>query len=156
VIRTIRTLTAATLALAALASFPARADDTRAQGAEAAVLATQDQRFAATVAADVPALSRLFTDDMTYTHSSAVVDTKAQFLEGLRAGKYQYRSITPEERAVRLYGDAAVVVGIVHVTVVTGGKENDLRLRFTEIYVKRGGAWKLALWQSTRIPAPTP
>jgi uncharacterized protein (TIGR02246 family) len=147
-----RTLTALATVFVTLGAVPAPADDARAGGGETAILATQDRRFAATVAADVGVLSRLFTDDMTYTHASAVVETKAEFLEGLKTGKYRYRSITPEERKVRLYGEAAVVAGTCRVLVETGGRENDLRLRFTEVYVKRGGAWRLALWHSTRVP----
>jgi ketosteroid isomerase-like protein len=139
-----------TAALVAVLALPATADD--APGTEKAVLEAQDERFAATIAADVTTLSRLLTDDMTYTHSSAVVETKAEFLEALRAGKYRYRSIAPEQREVRLYGDAAVVAGTCRVRVEVGGKDNDIRLRFTELYVRQGGAWRLALWHATRMP----
>jgi uncharacterized protein (TIGR02246 family) len=147
-----RTLTALAAAFAALGAAPTPAGDAREGGPRAALLATEDRRFEATIAADVGVLSRLFTDDMSYTHASAVVETRTAFLEALRAGKYRYRSITPEERTVRLYGDAAVVSGTCRVLVETGGRDNDLRLRFTEVYVWQGGAWRLAVWHSTRVP----
>jgi ketosteroid isomerase-like protein len=124
----------------------------RAADAEKAVLAAEDQRFAATVAADIPTLDRMLTDDMTYTHASAAVDTKAQLLAKLGDGTYDYKSITPEERTVRLYGDAAAVAGIAHVLVRAGGRDIDVRLRYTELYVKQDGGWRLALWHSTRVP----
>jgi ketosteroid isomerase-like protein len=119
---------------------------------EDAVLAAQDRRFAATVAADTSALSALTTEDMTYTHSSAKVDTRADFLESLESGRVRYVSIAPEERRVRHYGDAAVVSGTCHVEVDVSGQRVALRLRFTELYVRRGGEWKMALWHSTRVP----
>ena len=32
----------------------------------------------------------------------------------------------------------------------------EVKLRFTELCVRQGGAWKMALWQSTRVPDPAP
>lgn len=54
---------------------------------------------------------------------------------------------------MRVYGDTAVVIGRAEVKVSTQGQEAAaLSLRFTEVWVKSGGAWKLTAWQSTRIP----
>ena len=60
-----------------------------------AVLAAHDARIAATIKGDVAALGALMTDDLTYTHSSGVTETKAEFLDGLKSGKYLYREIKP-------------------------------------------------------------
>jgi ketosteroid isomerase-like protein len=58
-----------------------------------------------------------------------------------------------DERRVRLHGDAtAIVSGTTRVQVVTGGRDIEVKLRFTELYVKDKGGWKMALWQSTRVP----
>jgi ketosteroid isomerase-like protein len=125
-------------------------------GTEDAVLGAQDKRIALTVAADVVALGAMMTDDLTWTHSNANVESKAQFLEAIRSGKYKYKSMTFEERKVRLHGDAAIVSGTCRVQVTTDGREIDIKLRFTELYVMQRGAWKQALWQSTRVPDPAP
>jgi hypothetical protein len=119
---------------------------------EQAVLAAQDRRVAATIAADLAALEAVTTADMTYTHSNAVVDSRAELLEGLGSGKYRYRSVAFGERRVRVLGDAAVISGACRVQVVAEGRDLDVRLRFTEVYARDGGAWKMLLWQSTRIP----
>jgi uncharacterized protein (TIGR02246 family) len=124
---------------------------------EQAVLAAHDKRIAATLAADLALLGGMMTDDLTYTHSNAVVETRADFLDGLKTGKYRYKAMTFDERRVRLHGDAtAIVSGTCRVQVTTGGRDVDVKLRFTELYVKQGGAWKMALWQSTRVPDPAP
>ena len=127
-----------------------------AAGPEDAVLAAQDKRVALTIAADVTALGAMMTDDLTYTHSSANVDSKAEFLEALRSGRTKYKSVTFDDRRVRLHGDVAIVSGTCRVQVTSGGKDLDLKLRFTELYAKQAGAWKMALWHSTRMPDPTP
>ena len=122
---------------------------------EQAVLAAHDRRIAATIAGDVAAVAAMMTDDLTYTHSSGVEESKAEFLEGLKNGKYVYREITPRGRKVRVHGDAAIVSGPCHVVIEPGGKRTELELYFTELYVKEAGQWRMALWQSTRLPAPT-
>lgn len=124
--------------------------------AEQAVLAAQDKRVAATLAADIAALDAMMTDELSYTHSSAVVETKAEFLDALKTGKYRYQSMQFDERRVRLHGDAAIVSGTCSVRVLVNGSELALKLRFTELYVKRDAAWKMALWHSTRVPDATP
>jgi ketosteroid isomerase-like protein len=126
----------------------------RAGDAEATVLAAHDKRIAATIAGDVAALGAMMTDDLTYTHSSGVEESKAEFLDGLKSGKYVYRGIVPQKRRVRVHGEAAVVSGPCHIVIEPGGKRTELDLYFTELYLKEAGAWRMALWQSTRLPAP--
>jgi hypothetical protein len=117
------------------------------------VLAAQDRRWALTCGGDLDGLEAMLTDDMNYTHSSAQLDTKAQFLESLRSGRVRYISMEPEgERAVRVYGDTAVVQGVAHVLVKVPDRDIDVRLRFTELLVKQDGVWKMALWHSTTVP----
>lgn len=124
---------------------------------EQAVIAAQDRRVALTIAGDVAGLGAAMSDDLSWTHSNAVVETKAEFLEAIRSGKYRYKSMTFDERRVRLHGEAtAIVSGSCRVQVTSGGRDIDIRLRFTELYVKQADAWKLALWQSTRVPDPAP
>ena len=121
-----------------------------------AILAAHDKRIALTIAGDLGALSAMMMDDLTYTHSSGVEESKAEFLEALKSGKYVYREITPRDRRVRVHGDAAVVSGPCHVVIEPSGKRAELDLYFTELYVKEAGQWRMALWHSTRLPAPAP
>ena len=140
------------LLLALAASSGAWAGDV-----EQAVLAAQDKRIALTVAADLAGLGAAMSDDLTWTHSNANVETKAEFLEAIRSGKYVYKSTTFDDRRVRLHGDStAIVSGTCRIQVTSSGRDLDIKLRFTELYVKQGGAWKMALWQSTRVPDPAP
>ena len=125
-------------------------------GEPEAVAAAHDRRIAATVAADLAGLAAMMTDDLTYTHSSGVTETKAELLDALKTGKYVYREITPRGRKVRVHGEAAIVSGPCHVVIEPGGKRTEIDLYFTELYVKEGGRWRMALWQSTRLPAATP
>lgn len=115
------------------------------------VLAADARRFAAMVKGDLAALEGLLTEDLTYTHSSGKVDTRTEFLESLRSGRLRYLAVEPSESAVRLQGDAAIVTGRADLRVSAQGQELTVPVRFIEVWVKSGGEWKLAAWQSTRI-----
>lgn len=139
-------LTVAALLVAALA-LPARA---HAQSAEQAVRQVEDRRIKALVDDDVATLEAIFADDLTYTHSSAAVDTKASYIAALRSGKTKYESVDRQPSTVRVYGDAAVMTG--EALVGLRGRAEKLALRYTLVYVKQGGQWRMVAWQSTRLP----
>jgi uncharacterized protein (TIGR02246 family) len=117
---------------------------------EAAVRAVEDRRIKALVEDDFATLDAIFADDLHYTHSSTVVDDKASYMAALRTGKTKYESIDREPARVRIYGDTALMTG----TAVVGlrGRPEKLPLRYTLVYVRQGGQWRMVAWQSTRRP----
>ena len=119
-----------------------------------AIRALEERRFAAMMRRDAEALAAILADDLTYTHSSGQLETKAQFLESIRSGAIQYTGILPESLDVRLYGDTAVVTGKGTFKVRMQGEDRSLPLRFTDVYVRRDGGWQMVAWQSTRLPEP--
>lgn len=112
----------------------------------------QQRRFAATIRADRKELERLLADDLTYTHSNGLVDTKSSLLAALTSGRVAYVEIAPSEIQVRRYGATGILTGRARLAVRARGQENRFPVRFTEVYVKRGGRWQMVAWQSTRLP----
>ena len=127
-----------------------------ADSPEAEVRKAEEARIAATLKGDVAALSALFADGMTYVHSSAKLETRQEFLDLIKTGFYQYKSIAPREVTVRFYGQTAILAGLADIEVVSGGTPASPKLRFTEVWVKGPHGWQLAAWHSTRLPAPAP
>jgi ketosteroid isomerase-like protein len=91
------------------------------------------------------------TDDLTFTHPDASVETKAEFVGALRTGRYDYKSITDEEQQVRVYGDSAVVTGVCRIVINASGTDSDVRVRFVELWVRQESAWRMALWHATEV-----
>ena len=121
---------------------------------EQQVLQAEKDRFAAMVKGDRAALEKLLADDLTYTHSTALLENKEQFLKSVTSGNIDYVSIVPSETdwKVRVNGNTAVVNGVAAVNVIDTGKDRKIRIRFTTVQANRGGAWQLLAWQSTVIP----
>jgi uncharacterized protein (TIGR02246 family) len=123
-----------------------------ASSMEADVLKAEQARVNALVNNDYAALQSLLSDDLTYTHSTASRQTKTEFLASLRAGLFKYKAIEHEQKRVRVYGDTAVLTTFTRVTAISDGRESQVTLRATIVYVKGGGRWQMVAWQSTRVP----
>ncbi|HZM35911.1 MAG TPA: nuclear transport factor 2 family protein [Burkholderiales bacterium] len=120
---------------------------------EKEVLQLEDKRFAAMVAEDFKALEAMVHDELLYTHSTSVVDTKASWLESMRSGKTRYRKTSFANRKVRVYGDMALVTGSADIEAEIDGQPKSLRLCFLNAWTKTPQGWKFVAWQSTPRPA---
>ena len=116
---------------------------------ESTITDLEERRLAAMVAADTDALDDILADDLSYVHTTAALDTKESLTSGLSAGRLNYESITPTtDRAIRCYGDSAIVRGQAHVHV----NGNHFTLEYTVVYVKPDGDWQMTSWHATRLP----
>ena len=128
---------------------PAQAQQT---AVEAEVLRSDDRRFEAMRSGDWAALDAALADDLTYVHSTARLESKAEHVANLRAGKPHYRGIAPRDRRVRVHGDVGVVNGVSEMHVESAGKEQRFTVRYLAVYAKVGEQWRMIAWQSTRVP----
>jgi hypothetical protein len=92
---------------------------------EKEILALEDRRFDAMIKGDFGALDKLGHEELLYTHSSGVTDTKKSWIESMKSGKARYKSAQP----------------------------SSLRLLFLNAWVRTPQGWKFAAWQSCPQPA---
>ena len=123
---------------------------TQATGVEADVLRADDRRFEAMRKEDWAALDAALADELTYVHSTARLESKAEHIANLRAGKPHYRGIAPRDRRARVRGDVGIVNGVSDMHVERDGKENRFTVRYLAVYAKTGADWRMIAWQSTR------
>ena len=97
-------------------------------------------------------LDKYNTDDFTLIQGNGAVLTKAETSDGYRSGKSGYQKMDLSDVKVRIYGNTAVVTGIVtYIGELAGLKNTGIPARFTRVFVKWNGAWKQVLNQNTRI-----
>jgi ketosteroid isomerase-like protein len=120
---------------------------------EKEILALEDKRYAAMTKGDFGALEALLHDQLLYTHSSSLTDTKASWLAALKSGKTKYKSAQRSDVKVRMLGDVALVTGKGAIEAEVNDQPRSLRLVFLNVWTKTPQGWKFIAWQST--PQPT-
>ena len=117
------------------------------------ILELEDKRFAAMVARDFGALEKMVHDELLYTHSSGVTDTKASWLESMKSGKTRYKSASCSDRQVRFFGEVALVRGKAAIEAEINGQPRSLKLFFLNAWTRTPQGWKFAAWQSCPQPS---
>jgi len=115
-------------------------------------LQAEDARYAAQMANDFAAMERLLGNDLTYIHSSTLVDSKASFIESMRSGAVRYRSMRRGDVKVRCYGCLAIITGQGRFDVTVKGENRTLNLLFHAVWAKRAAGLQFVSWQATRLP----
>jgi ketosteroid isomerase-like protein len=118
------------------------------------ILAQETALYRAMIDRDVSTLRELLADELVYVHSTAVAESKPQYLAGVANGLYEYDRIESSDVEVRLRSDMAVETGRVQMSVGAAGEsKNTIRLLCVLVWVKEAGRWRLLLRQATRMPA---
>jgi ketosteroid isomerase-like protein len=117
------------------------------------VLRAEQDLYRAMVAHDRTALQKMLAPDVVYVHSTAVAESRDEYLAGVAAGLYEYRSVTSRGVRVRVHGETAFVDGICDMRVGTkGGPATLIHLLFVLAWIRNGGQWQLLHRHAVRIP----
>lgn len=100
---------------------------------------------------DAAALDRLFADDMTVTSGSGEIRNKAGEIKdaaGAPDSDFVWtHPFTTEDVRVKIYKDAAVVTGRAKWGFRYKGREVNQERRYTHLYVKQKGQWRIVAQQ---------
>lgn len=123
---------------------------------EKAVLEAEDRRYRALVEGDLATLEEMFADELSYTHSSGDVDTKATYLEKLRTRYYVYNHAEHPVDRVSVVGDCAIVVGRMVADIEVQGRPKHLDNLALVVWTRARGAWQLLAFAPTAPKAAPP
>jgi len=96
---------------------------------------------------DTAALDRMYSKDLSYTHSSALTEDKAAAIAAVQ--KAPPKSIDVHETTTNLYGNTAVVKAKMD---ITNAENVTSKLSVLMVWVKSGPAWQLVARQATKLP----
>jgi len=132
---------------------------TAAQG-QAPAAATSDQELAqftqlesqwndAHLKGDAEALDRLWADELRVVVPRMAPLSKADALSFFRSGRMKFSRYETSELSAHVYGDTAVVTGRVRRSRERAGQIVEDDWRFTKVYVRKAGAWRIVAYQAS-------
>jgi ketosteroid isomerase-like protein len=101
---------------------------------------------------DTATLARLVTDDYFLVNSDSSVQNKEEYLSDFHRPGFKIDPYVLEEKVEKVWGDAAVIAGLVRLGWTQDGKHQTRRLRGVYVWAKRDGRWQMTYTQLTRVP----
>ena len=103
--------------------------------------------------ADAATLQPLFADDMVVVVPGMRPLSKADSLAVLASGRMTFERYESSDLTVRVYDDTAVVTGRLQRTreMTGGGPKIDDDWRFTKVYLRRGGKWRVISFHASNV-----
>lgn len=119
-----------------------------------AVIGREEDFYAALTASDVDKLDAIISDGLqAFVHSTGVVDSKADYLARVKTGRYAHGRITRLGGETRLFGDAAVTIGMIDLAARSPGTPHvTMRLQQVLVWAREPAGWRLVQRQATRMP----
>ena len=97
-------------------------------------------------------LERWLADDYLLINSSGKSETKAELIADYTTPGFDLDPFTIEQPVEKGWRDGAVMGGIATLRGTDGGKRYEVRLRFADIWAKRGGRWRVIYTQVAKAP----
>ena len=113
----------------------------------------EQKRIQAILDVDMPTLNAIYSDDFFYNLAAGNSETKSEYFARYTSGNLKVTKSESEGREVRIYGNTAVVTGIVHVNATIKGEDKEIHQRYLNVWVKRANGWVLVARQATNLPA---
>lgn len=135
----------AVLAVQQAAAAPSAADDEREIRRVESALCEAFRK------GDADTIARLEDETYTLTNTRGQVSTRADDIADAKKGAIRYTEFRNHDTTIRLYGDAAIVLGITSLKGTASGRPFELDARFTDTYVRRADGWKIAASHATRL-----
>lgn len=122
-----------------------------------AVIAAEKARNAALVAADMPSIANLLSDELRYIHSNGRLETKQNVLDSYAAKKTAYEWMnTTDLVADEITPDVVVLSGKIDQRKLGSAGWANLVLLFQGVWRNESGTWRLVNLQTALPPPPAP
>ena len=139
-------------ALALAAALPAAAQSQAKPGkAEREILALNREWADAMVRGDRAALERIFSDDLIVTSGSGELRDKKGELGDTGDPQVKTYFFNTEDLRVRVYGGAGFITGHAKWRINYQGRDVDNERRFTCVYARERGRWRMVAMHISRI-----
>ena len=103
---------------------------------------------------DKAKIESLTAEQLSYSHSDARLQNKAEFIDGVMTRKGTLKSLEWPDMTVQVVGNNAVVRHLWVSESELDGKVTNTKIGVMQVWQKQDGGWKLLARASWRLPPP--
>ena len=96
-------------------------------------------------------LKGITAKELTYGHSSGLLEDKDAFVAALASGKSDFVTIELKEQTITVVGNVALVRHKLYGDLNSGGKTSEVKLGVLLVWQKHGSDWKLLARQAFKL-----
>jgi ketosteroid isomerase-like protein len=126
-----------------------------AEDAKGEVIKASEEYDDAIRRSDAAAYERILADDFSFTDHEGKVFTKPELVALVKSGEQKFEVARSDDLNVRVYDNCAVVIGRWREKGMLKGETFDRTQRFTTVYVKDGGKWRVVSDHVSEIKKPS-
>lgn len=105
----------------------------------------------AIIQTDSTTLKNLVWDELSYGHSSGIIQNKAAFIAGVMNGTNFFKKIELQNQTVEVFGETAIIRHLATAQAVNKGTPVEIKFGNILIWQKRKGEWKILARQGYKI-----
>lgn len=105
----------------------------------------------AMMSADKAVLEKVAADDLSYGHSSGLIEDKATFVNSIVSGKFGFVKIDFPDMSVRILDNTAIVRHKMTGDTTNDGKPGTVNIGIMVVLHKQKGAWKMVARQAYKL-----
>ncbi|MGQ7856760.1 nuclear transport factor 2 family protein [Pedobacter sp. WC2501] len=109
-------------------------------------------RSKAMISKELEVLNKIFSGDLSYGHSSGLIDNKTEMLDKISNGVYVYYNIETKVLSAMLSGNnLLIIMGNVEIDVSLSGKHRIMDSVYVGVYKKNEDNWEFIAHQTGLI-----
>lgn len=135
-----------------LVSFSGWTQNKSANKEETEIAARVESLRQALIDADANKLKELTSGDLSYGHSSGVVQNQSIFIEKLINGESDFVSIEFQNQTIEIIGDVAIVRHNLAAHTKDSGMDKDIKIGNMLVWQKQKSKWVLIARQAFKLP----
>ena len=102
------------------------------------------------ISGDRELLAEITMDQLSYGHSSGIIENKSQFIEKLASGQSDFVTIQTSDETISISGKVALVRHRLDAQINDNGKAGEVHLLVLLVWQKSGKTWKLLARQAVK------
>ncbi len=121
---------------------------------EQTLMKMEQEMTDAVVKGDISVFDKYAADNATFTDPGGMMSNKAQAIASFKSGDLKIESSKIDGMKVQMFGDTAIVTYGTTDKGMYKGRDISGQYRWTDVFVKMGGKWKMVASQGTPIMQP--